>query len=184
MSSLQQANPLEHYQYQLEQAEDETGRLAEKVDEDAATLGRYEQRHRGLIADRAAAEVEQKHVDQRRDAQRVVCEEIESEIQSVSEHNAASKAEAQALDQEIIVGRQEIERLELESASVEEMLSESQTALQSATSEVMSISVDLARAEQKVEALNATMQQQKRDQSRRSRCGGGPSSCGRGSATT
>ncbi|MGC6448495.1 MAG: chromosome segregation protein SMC [Rubripirellula sp.] len=158
---------IEHYQYQLEQAEDETGRLAEKVDEDAATLGRYEQRHRGLIADRAAAEAEQKHVDQRRDAQRVVCEEIESEIQSVSEHNAASKAEAQALDQEIIVGRQEIERLELESASVEEMLSESQTALQSATSEVMSISVDLARAEQKVEALNATMQQQKRDQSQR-----------------
>ena len=106
---------IEHYQYQLEQAEDETGRLAEKVDEDAATLGRYEQRHRGLIADRAAAEAEQKHVDQRRDAQRVVCEEIESEIQSVSEHNAASKAEAQALDQDIIVGRQEIERLELES---------------------------------------------------------------------
>ena len=66
-----------------------------------------------------------------------------------------------------MLGRQEIERLEFDSASLEEMLSESQTTLQSATSEVMSISVDLARAEQKVEALNATMQQQKRDQSQR-----------------
>ncbi|MGB7328558.1 MAG: chromosome segregation protein SMC, partial [Rubripirellula sp.] len=40
-------------------------------------------------------------------------------------------------------------------------------ALQTATSGVMAISVDVARAEQKFEALSATMQQQKRDQHQR-----------------
>ena len=158
---------IEHYEYQLQQAEDETGRLAEKVEGEAATLGRFEQRHRVLIADRAAAQAEQRHADQRRDAQRVVCGEIQEEMDSVTQQNAIADQEAVGLRQEMTTGRQEIERLELESASVEEMLSESQTALQAATSEVMSISVDLARAEQKVEALNATMQQQKRDQTQR-----------------
>lgn len=158
---------IEHYEYQLQQAEEETRRLAEKVDEETATLGRFEQKHRVLIADRAAAQAEQRHVDQRRDAQRVVCEEIQEETRSVTEQNSVAKAESTELDQQMMLGRQEIERLEFDSASLEEMLSESQTTLQSATSEVMSISVDLARAEQKVEALNATMQQQKRDQSQR-----------------
>jgi chromosome segregation protein len=158
---------MEHYEYQLEQLEEENGRQAEKVGEEMATLGRFEQRHRVLIADRAAAEAEQRHEDQRRDAQRVVYGEIQEEIESVTTQNTAAAHEAAELERQILVGWQEIERLELESASVEEMLSESQTSLQSATSEVMTISVDLARAEQKAEALHATMQQQKRDQTQR-----------------
>ena len=165
LSSASQS--IEHYQYQLSQAENETDRSAEKVDEETADLGRFEQRHRVLIADRAAAQAEQRYADQRRDAQRVVCDEVREETDSVRQQNSDAAEQSNALQQEITYGRQEIERLELESASIEEMLSESQTALQSATSEVMSISVDLARAEQKVEALSATMEQQRRDQTQR-----------------
>ncbi len=165
LSSASQS--IDHYEYQLGQAEIETSRLADKVDEENASLGRFELRHRQLIAERAAAEAEQRHVDQRRDAQAVARDEILQEIESVTAQHDSAREESAQYDQLIRSGRKEIERLEFETASVEEMLSESQAALQSATSEVMSISVDLARAEQKVEALTATMEQQRRDQSQR-----------------
>ncbi len=158
---------ISHYQYQLREAEEETGRMAARVDEETAELGRFEQRHRNLIAERAAADAERRHIDQRRDAQRVVCDEIEEEVSSIALQRDAAQKENASYEAQITDGRKEIERLELEAAEVEEMLSESQTALQTATSGVMAISVDVARAEQKFEALSATMEQQRRDQDQR-----------------
>ena len=131
-------------------------------------LGRMEQRHRGLIAERAAADAERRHteerlrshqVDLRRDRPPKSTRRLSCEIPPRPRtHNCSTK---------ITTGRQEIERLEMEAAEVDEMLSETQTALQTATSGVMAISVDVARAEQKFEALSATMQQQRRDQGQR-----------------
>ncbi len=158
---------ISHYQYQLREAEEETGRLAARVDEETAQLGRLEQRHRNLIAERAAADAERRHIDQRRDGQRVVCEEIEEEILAIASQREAAHQDYASFETQITDGRKEIERLELEAADVEEMLSESQTALQTATSGVMAISVDVARAEQKFEALSTTMEQQRRDQGQR-----------------
>lgn len=158
---------ISHYQFQLQEAEAETQRLDVRVDEEAAELGRIEQRHRSLIADRAAADAERKHTEERRTSQQLVCDEIHQEIEATSAQQKEAEAEHDLIGAESAKGRQEIERLELDSAGIEEMLSESQTALQTATSGVMAISVDVARAEQKAEALSATMEQQRRDQSQR-----------------
>ena len=156
-----------HYQYQLNEAEAETKRLDKRVDEEAADLGRIEHQHRLLIADRAAAEAERKHTEERRARQQLVCDEIQEEITTTTSQRDVAAADNEKLGTEISKGRKQIEQLEFESAEIEEMLSESQSALQTATSGVMSISVDVARAEQKVEALSATMQQQRRDQGQR-----------------
>jgi chromosome segregation protein len=158
---------IEHYQYQLGEVERETGRLAAVVEEETAQLGRWEQRHRNLIAERAAAEAERRHADQRRDNQKLHCEEIDQELLSVRSQRDDAKNQCVSIEKEISGGREEIERLEMEAAEVEEMLSESQTALQTATSGVMAISVDVARSEQKVEALTATIEQQRRDHDER-----------------
>ncbi|MCP4886313.1 MAG: AAA family ATPase, partial [Planctomycetaceae bacterium] len=54
---------IRHYDFQIKEVTGETEHLAEQVDEEAAQLGRLEQRHRQLIADRAAAEAERRHVE-------------------------------------------------------------------------------------------------------------------------
>jgi chromosome segregation protein len=158
---------IEHYQYQLTEAATETQRLSARVDEEAAAFGRLDQKHRKLIADRAAADAEMRHTDQRWQAQQLMCDEIDTEIVSSNQIRAAVANENSNLSQQIVAGRQSIERLELAAADADEMLSETQTALQNATSAVMSVSVQVARAEQKFEALSATMEQQQRDQSQR-----------------
>lgn len=158
---------IHHYQYQLQESEAETARLAKRVDEEAATLGRIEQRHRGLITDRAAAEAELRHREERLAVQKTLVDEITAEIHSSTQVRDAATVENTRLQTQITAGRQDVEQLEMQAAEADEMLSETQTALQTATSGVMAISVDVARAEQKFEALSATMQQQQRDQSQR-----------------
>ena len=158
---------IQHYQYQLDEASAETERLSRRLDQEGAALGRLEHKHRELIADRAAAEAELRYSHQRLQSQQLICNEIEAEILSSTQARDAATAENVSLANQWIASRQRVEKLELEAAEADEMLSETQTALHSATSAVMSISVDLARAEQKFEALSATMQQQQRDQSQR-----------------
>ena len=158
---------IKHYRYQLSQAEEETLRLGQRVDQQAADLGRIEQRHRGMLTERAAAEAERRHVEERLETRRVARDEIAAEIHDASAQRDAATAEDQGLAAKISRGRQEIETLELSAADVDEMLSGAQSALQDATSAVMSISVDVARADQKHEALLATLQQQRRDQGER-----------------
>jgi chromosome segregation protein len=158
---------IQHYQFQLRESEEEAQRLSARVDQEAASLGRVEQRHRGLIAEHAAADAERRHTEERFESQQVICKEIQAEIGSSTELREAATTENTQLARQIADGRQEIERLEMEAAEVDEMLSDAQTTLQTATSGVMTVSVEVARAEQKAEALSATMQQQQRDQGQR-----------------
>ncbi|TWT49524.1 Chromosome partition protein Smc [Rubripirellula amarantea] len=160
-------NEIKHYQYQIGEAEAETQRLAARVDEEAAALGRIEVEHRGLITQRAAADAECRHTIERRQQQETICEEIEVEIAAATTLRDSATTERLSVQSQIQAGKQDVERLELETAELDEMLSETQTSLQTATAGVMSISVELARAEQKHEALAATLAQQKRDQSQR-----------------
>ena len=158
---------IKHYQFQLNEGETEVERIAAVVDEQAATLGRLEQRHRGMITERAAADAERRHAEERMQSRQSVYSEIDGEIAASTSIRESAAAQSQQLMQQITTGRNETETLELESAEIEEMLSESQTSLQSAVSAVMTMSVDVARAEQKYEALSASMQQQLRDQGER-----------------
>ncbi|TWU35248.1 Chromosome partition protein Smc [Novipirellula aureliae] len=158
---------IKHYQFQLNETEKESQRLASLVDDQAAELGRIEQRHRGMITDRAAAKAELRHAQERRKTIQESYEEIDAEIVETRRARSTSESDFTALGTRIAEGRHDIETLELEAAEVDEMLSGAQSALQSATSGVMAISVDVARAEQKFEALSAALLQQRRDQGQR-----------------
>ncbi|TWT80114.1 Chromosome partition protein Smc [Planctomycetes bacterium CA13] len=158
---------IKHYQFQLQEAEKESTRLAALVDDQAAELGRIEQNHRSMITDRAAAVAELRHTQERRQSFQTAHDEIDAEIVSTNQLRATSQSEFATMGTRIAEGQHKVETLEMEAAEVDEMLSGAQSALQSATSGVMSISVDVARAEQKFETLSTTMQQQKRDQGQR-----------------
>ncbi|MEM8670996.1 MAG: chromosome segregation protein SMC [Planctomycetota bacterium] len=158
---------IQHYEFQIRESQAETEKLAVRIDEEAADLGRLEQQHRQLIADRAAADAERRHIEEQRQTQQLIFDELVSEIESVTQVQADASQQDDSLAEQINHGRQEIERLEMEAAEVDEMLADVQAALQTATSGVMAVSVDVARAEQKFEALSASMEQQRRDQNQR-----------------
>ncbi len=158
---------LKLYRFQLNEGEQEVRRLDKIVDEQAAELGRLEQRHRGLITDRAEAEAVRRHCEDSLRSRQSVCGEITSEIAAATRNRDDARRENKLFSQQITDGRKRIETLELEAAEADEMLSEAQAALQTITSGVMKVSVEVARAEQKYEALSASMQQQQRDQGER-----------------
>ena len=155
------------YRFQVSEGEAEVQRLAKVVEEQAADLGRREQAHRVLITDRAAADAERRHAQERVQSQQNVCSEINAEITTSTHSRDAATSENRILLAKINDQRQSVETLELKAAEFDEMLSETQTALQTATSDVMSVSVEVARAEQKYEALHASLEQQRRDQGQR-----------------
>ena len=158
---------IKHYRFQLSEGEKEVERLGATVDQQAAELGRLEKRHRNTITERAEAEAERRHCEESMKSHQAVCDEVSIEITAATNIRDAAQSEHQLLAQQMTEGRKRIETLELESAEADEMLSEAQAALQTATSGVMKISVEVARAEQKHEALSASMQQQQRDQGQR-----------------
>lgn len=158
---------IKHYQFQLKETEAESERLASLVDDQAAELGRIEQKHRSQITERAAAVADLRHAQERYLSLKTAHDELDAEVVAANQTRTAADREYAAMGSRIASGQQEIETLEMEAAEIDEMLSGAQTELQSATSEVMAISVDIARAEQKYEALSTTMQQQRRDQSQR-----------------
>ncbi|MEM9588319.1 MAG: chromosome segregation protein SMC, partial [Planctomycetota bacterium] len=167
-SELQAAEKeISHYTFQLEASEEEAERISQLLDQQAAELGRHEQLHRGLITRRAAAEAELRHVQQQHSSHQLAHDELADELNSIDAQRQAALGEDRSLLKQINAGRHQIETLELSAAEIDESLSQSQTALQDATDAVMSVSVDVARAEQKYEALEATLQQQRRDQSQR-----------------
>ncbi len=158
---------IQHYQFQLKETEAESTRLASLVDDQAAELGRIEQKHRGQITERAAAVADLRHAQERYQSLQTAHDELDAEVIAANATRTTAEQEFAAMGSHIASGQHEIETLELEAAEIDEMLSGAQTALQSSTSEVMAISVDIARAEQKYEALSTTMLQQRRDQSQR-----------------
>ena len=158
---------IQTYQFQISEGDTEIRGLSEVVDEQANELGRVEKQHRALVTDRAAAVAELRHTRERFQARESVCNEIGSEIATVTTDRNTADQQFGLLSTQIGEARHKIETLELAAAESDEMLSETQTALQAATSYVMSVSVEVARAEQKFEALQATMLQQQRDQGQR-----------------
>lgn len=158
---------IRHYRYQLSESERESSRLAERVDQEAAELGRLEQRHRGAITERAAAEAEHRHLRERWESHRMACDELAAETQTTVAELDAADGERREIVAELGEGRREVETSELQASEIEEMASGAQEAYQQAASGVMSVSVEVARAEQKFEALSVTLEQQRRDQSQR-----------------
>ncbi|KAA5543605.1 chromosome segregation protein SMC [Roseiconus nitratireducens] len=161
------AEQIEDYTLQISENDQEIGTLAQLVDRQSAELGRLERRHRDALTELATAQADQRHAGERVESGRQLHEGIASEIEANRAEQARGREEAAEIQAEIASARHEIELLESESAEIEEMLSETQQALQTATAGVMTISVDLARAEQKHEALVSAIEKQRRDQAER-----------------
>lgn len=161
------AEEIEHYTFQISENDEAITELAKLVDTHASELGRLEIAHRNLITELAAAEAERRHAGERLAGCQATHDAIESDLKATRQEQTQAQGESEALAEQIISGRQQIEKLESEAAEIEETLSETQQALQSATGAVMTVSVELARAEQKHEALVASIEQQRQEQHRR-----------------
>ncbi|MCC9602060.1 chromosome segregation protein SMC [Stieleria sp. JC731] len=161
------AEEIEHYTFEISENDEAIRELAALVDEYSNALGRLEIQHRNLVTEKAAADADLRHAKERAKVRQTAHDQIQSDVTSTRIERDEAKSEASELSASIVESRQSIEKLESEAAEVEEMLSETQQALQSASSAVMTASVELARAEQRQEALANQIESQKREQDER-----------------
>lgn len=158
---------LHHYRYQLEENEKEISRLVEVVDSQAAALGRVEQQHRASVTKRAGAEATRVAAVEREQSRRAVLDDLHAQRSEVEQAQAEASGQLTSVTEQLTECRALIERLDRDSVEVAERLAGRQTELRAATDVVMRLSVDLARVEQRAEALDATLAQQQRDQNQR-----------------
>lgn len=158
------AEEIEHYTFQISENDEAITELAKLVDDHASELGRLEIAHRNLITELAAAEAESRHAGEQLAACRATHDALAGDVELTTSERLAAETESNRLGEQIVSRRQEVETLESESAEIEETLSETQQALQSAIGAVMTVSVEVARTEQRHEALVATIDTQRRDQ--------------------
>jgi chromosome segregation protein len=156
-----------HYRFQLRECEEEAERLAARLDQDEAELGRIEQQHRGRIVLRAACEANRRHAGERLEARQKSLVAISNELAQVQQRIGSLAEDRDRLAAELERRTDEAGELEDATTQCDRRVGEAREALQSVTSRLMSVSVEVARAEQKVEAMTATIEQQQRDQSQR-----------------
>ncbi len=156
-----------HYRFQLLETEEETEQLAVRLEADEAELGRLQQQQREWIVQRAACEANRRHVLQRHETQRQSLSQLDLEHSTAEQtlrHCVDSLASYDALLQS---SREAAQALEGASKVADDELSAARRELQSVTGELMAASVDVARAEQKLEAARDAIEQQRRTQAQR-----------------
>ncbi|MCM2371407.1 chromosome segregation protein SMC [Aporhodopirellula aestuarii] len=167
-SELQSArSEMEHYAFQISEAEKEIERLTGELDENAAELGRHEQTQRGWITTHAAAEARSHHIAERLAARQASVDELKD---AGGEHErllADAKVRDTELDQAIRTGKEQIATLEQQRGAIEAELTAAIENLQTVQSEAMSVSVESARLEQQVESLATAAEVARRDQTQR-----------------
>lgn len=156
-----------HYRFQLVECEEETEKLAARLEQDEAELGRAEQQHRELIVRRAGCEANRRHSVERLASQRQALDRLDAEIATTDKTLSIAVSALATFDSELKSHRLTVTQLEASATECDTRLTAARTALQSVTSELMSVSVEMARAEQKVEAARDTIEQQRRTQSQR-----------------
>jgi len=156
-----------HYRFQLRECEEEAERLAARLDQDEAELGRVEQHHRSLIVERAACEANQRHAADRLSARKRTLTAVSAELVQVREKMASLTQARATLAGELDQRSADASDLEATAAECDVQVGDARESLQAVTSRLMSTSVAVARAEQKVEAIRATIDQQQRDQTQR-----------------
>ncbi len=167
-SELQSARTeMEHYAFQIAEAEKEIARLTDEIDQNAAELGRHEQTQRSWITAHAAAEARSHHVAERLAARQTSVDELTN---AGGEHErilADAKVQDTELDQAIRGGKDSIALLEEQRQGIEAELAAATESLQAVQSEAMSVSVESARLEQQVESLATAAEVARRDQTQR-----------------
>lgn len=158
---------IQHYRYQLSEAEEEAGRLKLRVDQEAADMGRIEDGHRDAITKRAAAQASLRHSEERLESCTTALQDLNKEIETAEIAHLEAVESQETFESQLRSCRQQIAEIEAEATASDLELQQRESTLRKATDRVMAISVDVARAEQKVEAATATLEQQRRDQSER-----------------
>jgi len=156
-----------HYRYQLVESEEATQSLAVKLEQDEAELGRTEQAHREWIVKRAGCEANRRHAIERVTAQRQTLQRLDSEISTTDKTLAVAVAALATFDAELKSHRARSVELEKFAIEADTRLAAVRASLRDVTSELMTVSVDMARAEQKVEAARDAITQLRRTQSQR-----------------
>ncbi len=156
-----------HYRFQLRECEEEVERLAARLDQDEAELGRIEQRHRGLIVDRAACEANQRHAVERLESRSETLRRLVDQLAATRNQIEDQTDQRQSLVSELEERSAIVAEIESAATACDDSLVAARSELETITNRLMSVSVEVARAEQKVEAINATIEQQQRDQSQR-----------------
>jgi len=167
-SELQSArSEMEHYSFQIDEAAKELKRLAAECDENAAELGRHEQTQRGWITAHAAAEARSHHVAERLATRQSAVDELANAGNEHEQTLAQAQTSDAELNQAIGTGKESIATLEQQRGSIETELTDATAGLQRIQTEAMSISVESARLEQRVESLATAADVARRDQTQR-----------------
>ncbi len=156
-----------HYRFQLRECEEEAQRLASRLDQDQAELSRLEHQHRNRIVEQAACQANQHHATERLETRENTVRQINHDLEVLRQQIEQLRGEQQATDSALAEHKSHAVDLESATAECETQVSDARQTLQAVTSRLMTVSVSVARAEQKVEAVRATIQQQQRDQSQR-----------------
>lgn len=167
-SELQSAEAeIQHYSFQIKEGEQELERLSGEIDENAAELGRCEQTQRDWITKHAAAEAKQHHVAERLSARQSAVDELVSANDEFEATLNAAQVQDGTLAASIVSGKASIESLEVQRSEIEAELATATGQLQAVQSEAMSVSVESARLDQRVESLATAAEVARRDQSQR-----------------
>ncbi len=167
-SELQAARTeMQHYGFQIGEGEKELARLAADIDEHAAELGRHEHSQRNGITAHAAAEARSHHVAERLAARQSSVDQLSSAINEHQHSLDIAKQHDSELHASILAGKSAIETLEQQRSAIESKLGDATSRLQSVQSEAMSVSVESARLEQRVESLATAAEVARRDQTQR-----------------
>ncbi len=158
---------LQHYRYQLDENEKEIARLSAVVEAQGAALARTETLHRTSVTQRAGADATRIAAIERETARRAALQDLVQQREEVELSRNEAHEVLTTVTAELNACRNKISDLEQRSATVASELVNCQSKLRKATDVVMQRSVDLARCEQRAEALEATLQQQQRDQHQR-----------------
>lgn len=156
-----------HYRFQLRDCELEAERLAERLDQEEAELGRLEQRHRTLIVERAGCEANRVHATDRLRGRGEALAMAVDELGQIRERIESLITERRRVAERRAEEATRLAFIESETQRCDAALVAAREALREVTSRLMTGSVEVARAEQKVEAITATIQQQQRDQTQR-----------------
>jgi len=158
---------IEHYRFQVSEAEQELTRQEDQLDQHSAELGRAEQIRRDAITRHAAAEAKAQHAI---DREQTRGERVRSLTESIDEHEASlarAEKESERLGSAISQGRESIRDLETQRGEVDQTLGEASAGLRQRHAEAMSASVEAARLEQRVESLATAVELVRKDQTQR-----------------
>ncbi|MEZ6089890.1 MAG: chromosome segregation protein SMC [Pirellulaceae bacterium] len=155
------------YRYQLEQLDKEAAKLAAQVEQRDAELHQLISKHRDAVTRRAASGATLAAATDALDAQVHALRSLTEEAESIHQSHNDSQVQLVGVRQALSVCRQKAERLEQQQTHNKETLRVAQEEERSASDALMKANVELARSEQRSEALETAIAQVRRDQGER-----------------